>query len=95
MSGDHQLRATDADRERLVTALQAHAAAGRLTLDEYADRVDRILVARTHGELAAVVRDLPVESTVDHGAAARQLVLAFIVALLVLAVIGGAIAAFR
>jgi hypothetical protein len=68
-------------------------------MDEYAERVDRVLVARTHGELAAVVHDLPVESAadaaVDHGAGARQLMVAFLVALLVLAVLGAAVAAFR
>src|SRR5687768_17619707 len=53
------------DRDRLVEQLQRHAAAGRLSLDEYAERVDRVLVARTHGELAAVVHDLPLDSMVD------------------------------
>jgi len=99
MSTEHSLRASDDDRDRLVHQLQRHAVAGRLSMDEYAERVDRVLVARTHGELAAVVHDLPVESTadaaVDHGAGARQLMVAFLVALLVLAVLGAAVAAFR
>ena len=99
MSTEHSLRASDDDRDRLVDQLQRHAVAGRLSMDEYAERVDRVLVARTRGELAAVVHDLPVESTadaaVDHGAGARQLMVAFLVALLVLAVLGAAVAAFR
>jgi hypothetical protein len=99
MSTEHSLRASDDDRDRLVEQLQRHAVAGRLSMDEYAERVDRVLIARTHRELAAVVHDLPVESTVDaavdHREGARQLIVAFLVALLVLAVLGAAVAAFR
>ena len=99
MSTEHGLRASDDDRDRLVEQLQRHAAVGRLSLDEYAERVDRVLVDRTQGELAAVVHDLPAESTVDaaldHREGARQLIVALLLALLVLAVIGAAVAAFR
>ena len=99
MSTEHSLRASDDDRDRLVEQLQRHAVAGRLSLDEYAERVDRVLVARTHSELAAVMHDLPAESTVDappdHREGARQLIVALLVALLVLAVLGAAVAAFR
>ena len=99
MSTEHGLRASDDDRDRLVEQLQQHAASGRLSLDEYGERVDRVLVARTHGELAAVVHDLPVESiadaALDHREGARQLIVALLVALLVLVVLGAAVAAFR
>jgi len=99
MSTEHSLRASDDDRDRLVEQLQRHAVAGRLSMDEYAERVDRVLVARTHGELLALVHDLPIESTVDapddHREGARQLIVALLVALLVLAVLGVAVAAFR
>jgi hypothetical protein len=99
MSTEHSLRASDDDRDRLVEQLQRHAVAGRLSMDEYAERVDRVLGARTHGELAAVMRDLPAESTVDaaldHREGARQLIVAFLVAMLVLVLLGAAVAAFR
>jgi DUF1707 SHOCT-like domain len=99
MSTEHSLRASDDDRDRLVEQLQRHAVAGRLSMDEYAERVDRVLGARTHAELAAVMHDLPPESTVgtalDHREGARQLMVAFLVALLVLALLGAAVAAFR
>jgi hypothetical protein len=99
MSTEQRLRASDDDRDRLVEQLQRHAVAGRLSMEEYAERVDRVLVARTHGDLAAVVDDLPAESTVeatlDHREGARQLIVALLVALLVLAVLGAAVAAFR
>jgi hypothetical protein len=53
------LRASDADRERVIGALESHTAAGRLTLDEFADRVSRVLAAVMHGDLAAATNDLP------------------------------------
>ncbi|HUY50961.1 MAG TPA: DUF1707 domain-containing protein [Streptosporangiaceae bacterium] len=52
------LRASDADRERVVTLLAQAAGDGRLTLDEHAQRVQRAYAARTLGDLAAVTDDL-------------------------------------
>ena len=53
------LRASDGDRERTVDGLRAHAAEGRLTVDELEERVQRALAARTLGELSGLTRDLP------------------------------------
>jgi hypothetical protein len=53
------LRASDAERERTATLLREHTAAGRLTTDELADRLDAAYAARTVGELDALVADLP------------------------------------
>ena len=53
------VRASDADRERHVEVLREHAAQGRLTADELSERVERVLVARTYGELLDTLRDLP------------------------------------
>ena len=83
---DPALRASDADRQRVVAALERHTAAGRLTLDEFAHRVGRVFAAVTHGDLAAVTRDLPPEPAV--GTQHRQLLLAFLLALVTLAVLG-------
>ncbi|MGH9095816.1 MAG: DUF1707 SHOCT-like domain-containing protein, partial [Acidimicrobiales bacterium] len=44
-------RAADADRDRTVTLLREHVVVGRLTLDEFSDRVGNALAARTRGEL--------------------------------------------
>lgn len=52
------LRASDADRERVVAVLAEAAADGRLTLDEHAERVHRAYGARTLGELAGLTEDL-------------------------------------
>jgi hypothetical protein len=53
------LRASDADRERVAGALREHTVAGRLTLDELSDRFRAAYAARTAGDLAALTADLP------------------------------------
>ncbi len=90
---DPGLRASDADRERVVAALERHTAAGRLTLEEFGQRVDRVFAAVTHGDLAALTRDLPPEPPVPSQH--RQLAIAFLLALLTLAVLGVILAVAR
>ena len=90
---DPGLRGSDADRERVVAALERHTAAGRLTLEEFGQRVGRVFAAVTLGDLALIIRDLPPESAV--GSQHRQLVLAFVLALLTLAVLGVILAVAR
>ncbi len=51
--------AGDTDRERTVETLKAAFAEGRLTPAEHEERVGRTYAARTYGELAALVSDLP------------------------------------
>lgn len=51
--------ASDAERERVVHALQRHFADGRLTGEEFAQRLEDVLEARTLGELYALTDDLP------------------------------------
>jgi hypothetical protein len=53
------LRAADADRTAVATVLGRHMAAGRLTVDEYDDRLARAYAARTYGELDQLTADLP------------------------------------
>jgi class 3 adenylate cyclase len=53
------IRASDAERERAVTALREHAAAGRLTLEELSERAERAYAAVTIVELEEIGRDLP------------------------------------
>jgi len=54
-----QMKASDADRDEVVTALSEHFQAGRLTAEELEDRAGRALSARTLGELDAMTTDLP------------------------------------
>jgi hypothetical protein len=57
--GGGQVRASDADRDQIIEALAAASAEGRLSLEEYSQRSEAALVARTHGELAGLTADLP------------------------------------
>jgi hypothetical protein len=54
-----ELRASDADRDRTVEILSASAGEGRLSLEELNDRVEVALSARTAGQLAMLIADLP------------------------------------
>jgi hypothetical protein len=58
MNGD-LVRASDADRERAVLALREHLAAGRLTLEEFTERMSAALAATTTADLDAPLRELP------------------------------------
>jgi hypothetical protein len=60
MSDLPALRASDADRDRMVMLLREHAAQGRLTLEEFTERMSAAYLARTHDELDELSRDLPV-----------------------------------
>jgi hypothetical protein len=54
------IRAGDTDRSQALVLLRDATVEGRLTLDEFAERVERTELARTHAELDAVLADLPV-----------------------------------
>ncbi|MFI1175010.1 DUF1707 SHOCT-like domain-containing protein [Streptomyces melanogenes] len=53
------MRASDAERERVAEALREAVAEGRLDMEEFEERLEAAYKARTHGELAPLVRDLP------------------------------------
>lgn len=55
-----QIRVSDADRQNVVDVLGAATRDGRLSIDEYSDRVASAYAATRHGELAGLVGDLPV-----------------------------------
>ena len=80
------IRVSDDDRQRVVAALERHTGAGRLTLDEFAARVEAACGARTVDELAAVTHDLP---ALDDGPRRDVilLILAAVAALVLLAVL--------
>jgi hypothetical protein len=83
-----EIRASDEDRQRVVAALEQHTGAGRLTLDEFAARVEAAFGARTMSELTAVTSDLP--ATEEHPR--RELLLVFLIAVITLVVLGVALA---
>ena len=53
------LRAADVDRAAVAGVLGQHMSAGRLTVDEYDERLTRAYAAKTYGELAELTADLP------------------------------------
>jgi Domain of unknown function (DUF1707) len=57
--GDPRIRASDADRDRVAALLREHHAAGRLTAEEFDDRMTQALEAKTLGELDELLADLP------------------------------------
>ncbi|MFJ8195397.1 DUF1707 domain-containing protein [Streptomyces sp. NPDC096152] len=54
-----ELRASDADRERVAEILRDALAEGRLDMGEFEERLEATYKARTYGELAPITRDLP------------------------------------
>ena len=59
LAAGSELRASDRERDAVVAALREHTAAGRLTLEEFSERVDQALAATTQGELERVTHELP------------------------------------
>lgn len=58
-AAEAELRASDADRERIAELLRDAYADGRLTVDEHSERIEAAYGAKTLGELAPLTRDLP------------------------------------
>jgi Domain of unknown function (DUF1707) len=74
MPNDPQMRASDSDRDRVASMLREHHAAGRLTAEEFQERLDATFAAKTLGELDKLMADLPgidlyhlPEATIRHG----------------------------
>jgi class 3 adenylate cyclase len=56
-----EVRIGDAERDRAIADLRRQTGRGRLELDEFSERVDRVLRAQRQSEIDAVMRDLPVD----------------------------------
>jgi class 3 adenylate cyclase len=65
-------RVSDAERDQTVTLLREHVVVGRLTLDEFSERIGLALVAHTRGDLAAAMTDLPTIATPQEEAGRRR-----------------------
>lgn len=55
------IRASDADRERVVELLRQHSAEGRISSEEFDERMSAAYAAKTMGALAELTTDLPVD----------------------------------
>ncbi|MFI9200097.1 DUF1707 domain-containing protein [Streptomyces sp. NPDC053048] len=71
MSELPEMRASDAERERVAEVLREAVAEGRLDMEEFEERLDAAYRARTRAELEPLVRDLPVSSGTAAGTAGR------------------------
>jgi len=62
MTDSPATRVADADREHAAGELREHLIAGRLTQEEFEERLARAYQAKTRGELDALSADLPMSS---------------------------------
>jgi uncharacterized protein DUF1707 len=76
MGDQYAMRASDRDRQQVVDRLRGALEEGRLTMEEYVDRMGAAYQAVTHGDLARLCADLPASSPAGAGpgAAARPAV---------------------
>jgi hypothetical protein len=63
MRDPSQLRVGDADRERVIEELHEHSVAGRLTAEEFEERIGAAYGASTHADLDALRADLPISAS--------------------------------
>jgi Domain of unknown function (DUF1707) len=70
---DSRLRASDAERERVIERLREHAGEGRLDIEELEQRIEGAYAAKTRGDLAALLDDLP-QSPPRRRSGARRVV---------------------
>jgi len=73
MATDDPIRASDVDREAVVATLREAYTAGRLTLDEFDERMAAAYAGKTWGDLRALTVDLPVQPVLGTDLPDRQL----------------------
>jgi Domain of unknown function (DUF1707) len=61
-----RLRASHADRDRVISALKSAYVLGFVTKDEFDARISQTLAARTYAELASITTDLPGPLLASH-----------------------------
>lgn len=66
--GESHLRMSDHDREQVVGRLYEAVGDGRITMEEFEDRLTGVLAARTFGDVVPYVADLPTTAPVGGAA---------------------------
>jgi hypothetical protein len=61
MAPNPDIRASDAERDRVAASLREHCGEGRITMDELHERLEAVYEAKTIGQLQQVTADLPEE----------------------------------
>jgi hypothetical protein len=69
---DEGVRASDAERDATIERLSAATGDGRLTLEEFSQRMEQASSARTRAELDRLVTDLPADAGGTPSAVAAQ-----------------------
>jgi uncharacterized membrane protein len=59
MAQSPEMRASDVDRDKVAAVLREHTAEGRITMDEFNERLEQLYKSKTYGELARLTSDLP------------------------------------
>jgi hypothetical protein len=72
MTTDRAMRASDQDREHVVELLRTQYAEGRLTLEEFDERMASAYGGKTWGDLADLTSDLPVDLRLGTGVTRAQ-----------------------
>jgi hypothetical protein len=73
MASDHSIRASDVDREVVVATLRDAYTAGRLTLEEFDERISAAYASKTWGELRKLTEDLPSQPVLGSDVPGRRL----------------------
>jgi hypothetical protein len=73
MTSDHLIRASDQDREVVVIALRDAYTAGRLTLEEFEERMTDAYASKTWGDLRKLTEDLPAQPVLGSDVPGRPL----------------------
>ena len=73
MASDHVMRASDLDRDAVVATLRDAYTAGRLTLEEFDERMTAAYASRTWGELRKLTEDLPAQPVLGSDVPGRHL----------------------
>ena len=73
MASDHMIRASDQDRDAVVATLRDAYTAGRLTLEEFDERMAAAYASRTWGELRKLTEDLPAQPILGADVPGRHL----------------------
>jgi hypothetical protein len=70
--GDLEQRLSDAEREQAVVFLQDHLMSGRLTLEEFSERVGQAYAAQVQGDLDEVRSGLPSDNELSAAPSRRR-----------------------
>jgi hypothetical protein len=63
MAAGPGVRIGDAEREAAANSLREHYASGRLTMEEFQERLDAVFAAKTDRDLEKLTEDLPITSS--------------------------------